>query len=167
MVHFKAGADPITVDEGWYKATLTKLEEREFADSAFPGLRVIWHFGLVNSNGKTMEDDRGFELDFWVFTSQSVGAKSNARPIIEALLDRSINRDDDGDTLAAAVEGKSCYVKIADYYDERGEPHGSRPVQGTWSSKRPPGVGGQHAASAPARGRPAPRQPENTDDIPF
>ena len=169
MVHFKTSGEAPGLAEGWYRAKLTELEERESQNPLYPAPQVIWHFELTNSKGELMADSRGFNLDFWVFTSQSIGPKSNARPIMEALLDGSINSDDNPDELAEKAIDKTCYVKIADYYSEDGEPKGSRPVKGTWTplSKRQTIAGGQRTAAAPRPGPQAPRPPENTDDIPF
>ena len=173
MAHFKMGSDPIFVDEGWYRAKLTKLEEYESQNPLYPAPQVVWHFQLTNSGGKIMEDSRGFELDFWVFTSQSIGKKSNARPIMEALLNEAITTGDDPDELAERAIGKSCYVKIMDYFDVDSEPRGSRPVKGTWSSKRPAGALGQQTAAAARPGPRAPQQafgppePEDIEEIPF
>lgn len=161
MVTFKTGGEAPYVDEGWYTAKLTELEERESTNPAFPGVRVIWHFQLTDENGSVVENDGGMPLDFWEFTSQSVGPKSNARPIVEALLGAAIG-DMSGDDIQDAVIGKSCQVKIADSFKENGDFGGSRTVKGSW---KPVG------ASRPAAGRPAARQPVAAgapkDEVPF
>lgn len=165
MVTFKTGGSAPYVDEGWYEATLGNIEERESQSQQFPGVQVVWHFGLANDNNEQVFDDRGMPLDFWVFTSQSVGPKSNARPIIEALLSRPITREDDGDELAEIVIGKSCQVKIADYYKEDGEFGGSKPVKGSWLPLGAPRPGARAGTKPPARQPVAAGAPK--DEVPF
>ena len=173
-VTFKTGGEAPYVEEGWYKATLNQLEERTAKEAG--NVYVTWHFGLDGGGGPLL-DGRGFDLDFWVFTSQSIGPKSNARPIVEALLGRSLTNDDSGEDLPELVLNQSCYVKIADFYRDDGEFGGSRPVKGSWTSiakweaqQRTAPRGRPVAATAPPTRRqpaPSPGEPEELEAIPF
>ena len=136
------------VDEGRYQATLTELRE-ELSKISFDGkgpqMQVIWSFELRDDEG-LLTDDRGGPLQFWVYTSTSLHEKSKARPIAEALLNRSIE-ELTGEQVQSAVVGKSCSVLVAD----EARPDGSvRSVPMNWAPLKP-----AVSRTAGRRGQPA------------
>lgn len=76
------------VEPGKYIATCTAIEDAP--DKGF-GPGVKWVFKLVDpATNQTVRNSNGFDLEFWQFTSTKMGPKARARPIIEALLGRTL-----------------------------------------------------------------------------
>ena len=161
------------VDEGRYQATLIRLDEelsKVSFDGKEPQMRVIWSFHLQDDEGQLM-DDRGFPLEYRVYTSQALGEKSKARPMAEALLAGSI-AEMSGEQVAAAVLNKTCSVLIAD--EERSD--GSvRSTVMNWAPVRREGSTANRRAVQAAAGRAARGAPtgpiraddKDLDNIPF
>ncbi len=163
MVTFKTGGGVFYIDEGRYKMTLRDVVEEEGRsfDGKPPQPRNKWVFSpVVNAEGQVMENDNGLPLEYFEFTGQSIGAKSNARPLIEALLGKSIEglpAETVLDEISQGLGKLTAAVLIADQLRADGETQ-SRAVKGSWK----PITGGR----APAR-QAAPAAAPRGDEVPF
>ena len=162
---FRTGGAGFWIQEGRYRLTLRNLSD----ETGEYGPRVKWIFSpIVNAEGEVLTDDRGFPLEYFEWTGQSIGDRSNAKPIAEALLARSLEGLDAAD-VAEMVIGKSASAMFADTIRQDGTTI-SRTVKGSWkplsaAAKAPAGQ------AKPAE-RPAPVQTELTEEealaaIPF
>ena len=153
MVQFHSGGQAPYIEEGWYTATIQSIESRESQNPQYPAPQVVWHFELEGTDGPVL-DDRGIPVDFWVFSSESVGPKSNARPMVEALAGQSLigMTDEEATQLveACAEQHASCQVKIGDYLRPDGEFGGSRAIKGSWLPLDAPRPGQRQTATRPA-----------------
>ncbi len=163
MVTFKVGGGVFWIEEGRYRLTLRDIEEEE----GQYGTRNKWTFSpIVNANGETMTDDRGMPLSYFEWTGQSIAPKSNAKPIVEALLGRPID-DLPADAVLEEISqglGKlTCTAAIMDQTRASDGEIQSRAVKGSWKAANAPAgpAGRRPAASA----RPA-AEPRG-DEVPF
>jgi hypothetical protein len=76
-------------EPGRYIATCTDIKDAP--PKAF-GAGVQWSFTLTDpQTGVTLQNADGEDLDFWQFTSTKMSPKSRARPLVEALLGRTLD----------------------------------------------------------------------------
>lgn len=144
-----AGGEFVELDEGWYTAKVTDLEEKEGKNDNYgkgPSNYMCWHLNLQDEGGTVIVDDRGFPLDKWVTTSLSLSNKgavvAKGRIMMDAFLARPIGDDEQGLDLSAEVIGKKALV----YFGT--DPKSGRTVPQIW--KPTPGA---KAPAAAARGR--------------
>jgi hypothetical protein len=81
-------ADIELPEPGRYIVKCVAIEDAP--DKGFgPGIK--WVFQLIHpDSGVTIQSNRGGAYELWQFTSVKLGAKAKARPIVEALLGRSL-----------------------------------------------------------------------------
>ena len=154
---FKTGGAGFWIKEGRYRLTLRDLSD----ETGEYGPRVKWVFTpIVNAEGEVVTDDRGFPLEYFEWTGQSIGERSNAKPIAEALLGKSVEGIDPMD-VSEMVIGKSASAMFADTIRQDGTTI-SRTVKGSWK----PLAAAAKAPAGQARpaGRPAPVQTELTEE---
>ncbi len=164
MVTFKTGGAPFWIDEGRYTVTLKDVAEEQSTIDFGHGMqpRNKWIYSpIVNAAGEVMERDDGMPLEYFEFTGQSIGPKSTARPMIEALLNKSIDGLRAEDVLAEIEQGLGklkATVAIMETTRQDGEPT-SRAVKGSWKAvgATTPRAGRTTAAAGAPRG----------DEVPF
>ena len=160
------GGQFVELDEGWYTAKVTDIEEKDGTRDFGKGVQpmVVWHCNLQDAQGNVVQDDRGFALDWWVITSQSLfrgkGMVSKGRLMAEAFLDREIDDDETGEDIGKEIIGKFALVFIGT------DPKSGRPSSAlTWKPRKKAAAAGR-AAQRPAAPVAPPAQ-DSLEDVPF
>lgn len=116
------------------------------------GPGVKWVFQLADpASGVTIQSNQGGDYELWQFTSVKMGPKAKARPIIEALLGRSLEVREVPD--ARQLVGRSM---IAMVIHERRDDGTDRAVVTSCKPYTENGAASASPAGTAARPRPAP-----------
>lgn len=142
----------VALDEGNYILQLKALEDGE--PGTF-GARMRWTFLAwhLETGAQVINEQDGTPFEWWQSTGESIGPRSKARPWVEALLGRKIEKGDDAGAISEEIIGKSMEAYVAPNEDDyvtilRAKPRTARPA----------------ASAAPA---PAPAPAIEPSDAPF
>lgn len=101
----------IDLDEGKYFVKVKALEDAPEGQFG-PGIK--WIFTVATPEGGVVKDDRGFDAEFWQFSSDSLSSRSKGGKWAAALLGRELTPQDKGSEIAKALIGKKGVALIAD-----------------------------------------------------
>jgi hypothetical protein len=86
------------------------LDIEDAPDKGF-GAGVKWVFQLIDPNtNQPVKNSKGYDFTLWQWTSTKMGPKARARPIIEALLGRSLENGEVPDSRLLLNKGMICLV---------------------------------------------------------
>ncbi len=99
-----AGGSVFETEDGRYLLKVADLEDTESGEYG-PGIK--WVLNVATMDRQMIKDERGFDAQFWQFSSAKLTPRAKGRKWVEAFLGRELDEtNDDGPALMKELKGK-------------------------------------------------------------